>query len=716
MKLFLALSLTALTAFAADPQYIDTTAGAGDSGRAGGVKINNNLSNLVSGYMTLTNPPIKGGLSVDGTITTSNLSATAITGSPVLSDLSNAGHGHTNAATGQVLPNYASVVLWRNGLPHGFAHVTNAQAVLQSGDALQLRTGDHWVNAGAATAAPIYLNNKSNITIYGDGCGTRLMYTNEGDVMYIDTCTNITVRDLAVVSPIELHMTNHNYLWSAIHIADKTSFCLFDHLLFENAPDHCISRPTGEKFCSFNTVQNCRFVNCGDDFYGDERLSAYMILTGNPTTGDKFTFTLTGNGGTNMLSYTRYWTNAASGYNGTVGWVLAGADKEASTTNLYTYLATNKSALFNAAYGNASSILFSLPSTTHPEKMTNDVTGSYAVDAYSLAGSDGTAVSGIGEGWVVKNSYFINNLRDIEFENVNQPTSLIKDNIFEGNYHYGTKSYCYWSFSATDVLAADVQNNIGNNLILNNTMRHISNSAVRLDSGFNISIRGNTIEGVTNPTAGLGYAIVCLAASSKMNTVDISDNTLTGIKMGGITVIGQTYPVTNVTINNNRIQSYNGGVAGIDVAASGVLISGNHIRVQAGGSGYGGIALTDGTQTGFTNHAHNVIVYGNHITDIATSTSRRGIYVMNEATSVDIGLNHYKGFYQTNQILIQHNSADTDDRSIRVTAPIYGTGSPEATVALPAGSIWIQTDGGDTNVWFKGTTTNYIDYWNWRNP
>jgi hypothetical protein len=698
--------LSVFVCVAAAPQYMDVTPGAGDTGIRGGTKINENLAALLAGDYPFTN------LSVLQLMYINQLYGTNLLGTPAITNLTNAGHDHTNMASGRALPNYASVVLWRNGLPWGYTHITNAWPYVQSGDAVQLRSGDHWVQAGATTAAPLTLDAKSNITIYGEGWGTRLCYTNEGDVMYFDTCTNIIVRDLAIVAMTNLEMTNHNYLWSAIHIADKTSYCLFENLYIYGAPDHCISRPTGEKKCAFNVVKDCKFEKCGDDRYGDERLAVTMTFTDVPSAGNTFILYLQGNADTNMLTYTRYWTN--SGANG-ASWILAGSSAAASATNAYTYIATNKSALINIAYASSTAITFSLPTTTLAESMTNDVTGTYAIDAYSLAGSDGTAISGIGEGWLITGNRFVFCLRDIEIENLGQPASLPRNVICTQNYHEDTGSFCYWIFSATNALASNLRPYVGNIMIHDNVMRRITNSAMRIDGGYDISIQGNLIEGVTNATTGTGNGIILLSASSRMENVSIKGNTVIGIKVRGISVAHSTYPTTNVIIEGNFVESYGGSYAGIEVLARNVIVANNVIKVMSGGSANSCVVLHDQISGGGTNVAADVLVYGNTFIPQTLSASVAGVYVQQYASNITVGPNVYLNLYPTNYVYVRPVTGEyVDNRNIKLTAPLFGTGSPQTVLPSPVGTVWMRTDGGaGATMYVKEVSTNYVDYWNW---
>jgi hypothetical protein len=81
--------LLAGSCWAAAPQYIDVTVGAGDSGISGGTKINNNIAGILGGTIGLTNPIVIGG------ITNLNMYE-----QPVATNMTGMPHGHTNAASG----------------------------------------------------------------------------------------------------------------------------------------------------------------------------------------------------------------------------------------------------------------------------------------------------------------------------------------------------------------------------------------------------------------------------------------------------------------------------------------------------------------------------------------------------------------------------------------------------------------------------------------
>ena len=199
MKLFLALNLIALTAFAADPQYIDTTAGAGDSGRAGGVKINNNLSNLVTGNLSLTNPPIVGGLSVDGTIIASNATLTTVTGTTVHATtlVGNLAYWATNASVIYVATNGNDSTAIRGRSDYPWKTPSIAVTNMVDGDKMILLAGNHVIetknatNTWADTEGTFILSNKSNCEIIGEGA---TLYTDDyGDMLTLHSCTNITI-------------------------------------------------------------------------------------------------------------------------------------------------------------------------------------------------------------------------------------------------------------------------------------------------------------------------------------------------------------------------------------------------------------------------------------------------------------------------------------------------------------------------------------------
>jgi hypothetical protein len=255
---------------------------------------------------------------------------------------------------------------------------------------------------------------------------------------------------------------------------------------------------------------------------------------------------------------------------------------------------------------------------------------------HGYQGVDGSAISGVGDDWVVENNVIHECARGIELENTTK-TNVISRAIVRGNRLTNVRSSGIMAFMGEVTLAAPQQSDIliRDNIIIGKQPRHphptlpyLPITGINLSGGSRWLVQGNICD------VGDYAGISLYATQAPIRDSVVSDNVVTRMTGRGIQILASTnYSTEGVIISGNRIRSCGdrglliaGGrmnafgnliedtaVAGISIgnqdiptaATSDVLLRGNVLRGMRGVSP--GIVIQ--------RSASGVVVTGNDIAD-----------------------------------------------------------------------------------------------------
>jgi hypothetical protein len=224
----------------------------------------------------------------------------------------NTGDGDSlRTAMGKVTNNFAELysaqtaagVIQRDGEMLTYDAILDAFGALQNGDVLTIRPGTYSVqapyyttdDADLSSVSGIVLRNLTNVTVQGTGWDTVIEALNYGNLITIENCNGVTIRDIKLVG-------------STNDIGTKTIVGMVNHKLtngmtraesvyFLNAPDqgwtHCFEQY--ERRSTEWQIVNCVFENVGQTNHPASNLVVdgacvsgrpdKLIFTGNRTKG-----------------------------------------------------------------------------------------------------------------------------------------------------------------------------------------------------------------------------------------------------------------------------------------------------------------------------------------------------------------------------------------------------------------------------------------------
>lgn len=178
----------------------------------------------------------------------------------------------------------------------------------------------------------VYLYDRHNITIYGDGDGTIFkgidpVGSTTGTIINVKSCSGIVIRDLKIYGCLETHVNvqttgNMKDEWIyGIHLWHSTTNCLIDNVSFEQCHADGLNLHDISTYTQINIhVRNCTFNYCGRNGIQVGKTTQFFAdgcnfdhMTGAQTTGCAFDCE-SHDGFTNdvYISNCR-WTNTAQG-------------------------------------------------------------------------------------------------------------------------------------------------------------------------------------------------------------------------------------------------------------------------------------------------------------------------------------------------------------------------------------------------------------------
>ncbi|MBL9138028.1 MAG: right-handed parallel beta-helix repeat-containing protein [Verrucomicrobiales bacterium] len=262
---------------------------------------------------------------------------------------------------------------------------------------------------------------------------------------------------------------------------------------------------------------------------------------------------------------------------------------------------------------------------------------------HGFQGVDGSAISGVGNDWVIENNVIHECARGIELENTTK-TNTITRAIVRGNRLTNVRSTGIMAFMGDIVIAEPQQSDIlvRDNIVIGKSPRHPSANqpflpimGINLSGGSRWLVQGNICD------IGDYAGISLYATQANINDSVVSDNVVTRMTGRGIQILASTNHLTEgLIVSGNRIRSCGDrgllitgvrmnafgnliedtGVAGISigsadqptVATSDVLLRGNVLRSMRGQSP----AIL------ILSSASGVVVTGNDIADALVGIRR----------------------------------------------------------------------------------------------
>lgn len=256
-----------------------------------------------TGGLVVTSNDITGIITYDGSgisSPTGGVSAATVTNivTSYIGSSSNAfGYGMTNLLYGQTVfvdaTNGNNATAMRGDFSKPYRSVSNAAAVLQSGDVLEIRPGIYPVTPSVVQSnglGAINIFNKTNITIRGAAGGLSILDAGAtlGTLVYVTNASGFTMRDVTLKGYM---LTNYvlyeaNYVWGAFEMF-KCDNLLIENCKFIDHFDHGII-DFGFAIANLST-NNIIIRNNIFDNIGSSRTNASVEIDGTAVSGSSWT-------------------------------------------------------------------------------------------------------------------------------------------------------------------------------------------------------------------------------------------------------------------------------------------------------------------------------------------------------------------------------------------------------------------------------------------
>lgn len=225
---------------------------------------------------------------------------------------------------------------------------------------------------------------------------------------------------------------------------------------------------------------------------------------------------------------------------------------------------------------------------------------------HGFQGVDGSAISGVGDEWVIENNVIHECARGIELENTTK-TNAIARAIVRGNRLTNVRSIGIMAFMGDADVAAPQQSDIliRDNIIIGKDPRHPSATLPFLPI-MGINLAGGSRWLVQGNICDIGdYAGISLyATQAAINDSVVSDNVVTRMTGRGIQILASTnHPTEGVIVSGNRIRSC--GDRGLLLTGTRMNAFGNLIE----DTGVAGISIGSADEPAVT--SSDVLVRGN---------------------------------------------------------------------------------------------------------